>query len=349
MEARIVDLPNQCRQAWKRAMSVKLPVSYRRAESVVIAGMGGSAIGSDLVSDLASLEKAPPIVSCRDYSIPRWVDEQTLVVVSSHSGNTEEALSSFWGARRSGACVIAMTAGGRLKEIAQGADVPALQMISSGEPRAAIGYSFVGLMGLLCSLGMLTDKARDVEEATRTMEKQIDVWRSSTPTEVNEAKKLANDLWGQMVVVYGAGILAGVARRWKTQLNENAKTWAFFDVLPEASHNSIEGYSFPADTKDKVFLVFLRSSYVHPRTLARYELIGEILADAGIRHREIEAVGDVPMSHILSSVLFSDYVSYYLGLLNGVDPSSTDTLNSIKATLANLPNSDELPQLRPKV
>ena len=333
MGDRIGDLADQCRWAWQEASSLDLPKTYRRVERVVVAGMGGSAIGGDLMADLASLEKAPPITSCRDYSLPTWVDPQTLVIVSSYSGETEEALSTFHEALDVGAGVVAMTQGGRLKELARAAGAPVLDVGNGRMPRAALGYGLIGLVGLLSNLGLLKDKSQEVEEAAKTLEECLALWDRPIPGEKNGAKQLTCELHGHLVVIYGAGVLTTVARRWKTQFNENAKTWAYFETLPELNHNAVEGYPFPSGIRDRAFVVLLSSSYSHPRIKLRYSVTQDVLAEVGIKHRLIESRGESPLSQMLSTILLGDYASYYLALLNGVDPSPTKVLDSLKKRL----------------
>ena len=333
MEQRIAALPGQCMLAWEASTSLKLPMSYRKVRNVVVAGMGGSAIGGALVSDLASLEESVPIAPCRDYRVPGWIDQDTLVVISSHSGNTEETISAFHSAVDTQAKVAVMASGGRLSELAREEGVPTLQTPGDGEPRSSIGYSFLGLLGLLCSLDIVADKSADVAQAVEVVRGALEEWRATVPFDENEAKRLAAKLQGRIVILWGSGILSGVARRWKTQLNENAKTMAFFETLPEAGHNSIEGYRFPAGTVKEAFVVLLRSPHVSPRILAKYDVIGKILEGQGIRHEKVNARGESPLSHVLSLVLLGDYVSYYLALLNGVDPSPTENLDTVKSQI----------------
>ena len=335
-ESRIVDLPAHCRQAWADATALQLPKSFRSAEKVLVVGMGGSAIGGDLVSDIAVLEKAPPVLACRDYSIPQWVDERTLVVVSSYSGETEETLASFQKALGTGAMLVAITSGGTLDKKAAANKMPVLRVVGNREPRTTLGYGFVGLLGLLCNLGLLKDKRQDLDVAVKALKKQSARLGSSVATESNQAKTLALELKGKAAVVYGAGILTGVARRWKTQINENAKTWAFYEVVPELNHNSVEGYSFPSATDNKVCVIMLQSSFNSDRVKLRQKLILDELAEAGIANRAIEAKGDNVLAQMLSTILLGDYASYYLAMLNGVDPSQTPRLNSIKKKLSQI-------------
>jgi len=333
MEQRIQNLPNQCIKAWDNSMALVLPRAYKKINNIVVVGMGGSAIGGSLVSDIASLENGLPILTAREYTVPRWVNKKTLVIVSSHSGNTEETVSAFYSAINAKAKIIVMTAGGTLKKVASDNNVPILYLPDNTEPRSSIGYSFIGLLGLLCSLGHLSVNQSDLKIAVTKMQEHISHLGSTIPYNQNKAKTLAVDLYQRMLIIYGAGILNGVARRWKTQVNENAKTWAVFEKLPEATHNSIEGYSFPSNINNKVSIILIKSSFIDPRILRKYDLLKEQLGNQGIHHIEIEAEGDNAISHMLSMILLGDYISYYLGLLNSINPSPTQVLQAMKDQL----------------
>ena len=136
-----------------------------------------------------------------------------------------------------------------------------------------------------------------------------------------------------MPVIYGAGITAPVARRWKTQLNENSKAWSFVETLPELNHNAVVGYEYPREMADKVFVILLRSSSLHERILLRYQITTELLTRSGVNYQVIDAEGDRPLSQMMSLVMLGDYVSYYLALLYGIDPSPVKVIDYLKAKL----------------
>ncbi|MFQ6058425.1 MAG: bifunctional phosphoglucose/phosphomannose isomerase [Anaerolineae bacterium] len=334
MLARIAELPRQCRDAWANVQALDLPGNYARVDGIVIAGMGGSAIGGDLVRCLAEPECPVPILVSRDYTLPAFVGHETLFIASSYSGNTEETLSAFAQAHERGAKLLAITTGGRLARQAREWGVPLLTFSYQAQPRAALGYSFTLLLGILQKLDLISDKSADLEEAMAVMEALQGEIRETVPTAQNPAKQLAHKLYGHLPVVYGAGHLSEVARRWKTQFNENSKAWGVFDVLPELNHNTVVGYEFPADLADKVVVVMLVSSLDHPRTQVRFRVTGEILARRGVAYETVEARGRSPLAHLLSTIHFGDYVSYYLALLYGVDPTPVEIIAYLKERLA---------------
>ncbi|HID87308.1 MAG TPA: SIS domain-containing protein, partial [Anaerolineae bacterium] len=221
MLARIAELPQQCRDAWANVQALDLPEDYAQVDGVVIAGMGGSAIGGDLVRCLAEPECPVPILVSRDYTLPAFVGPKTLVIASSYSGNTEETLSAFAQARERGAKLLAITTGGKLARQAREWGVPLLTFSYQAQPRAALGHSFTLLLGVVGRLGLVSDPSADLEEAIVVMEALQGEINETVPTAQNPAKQLARKLYGHLPFVYGAGALSEVAHRWKTQFNEN--------------------------------------------------------------------------------------------------------------------------------
>jgi glucose/mannose-6-phosphate isomerase len=336
MLGRIAELPQQCRDAWENVQSLELLPEYRQVNQTVVLGMGGSAIGGDLLRVLAEPECAVPIVTNRGYTAPAFVNANTLVIASSYSGNTEETLSAFAQAREQGAKLLAITTDGKLARRARELEVPLLTFSYESQPRAALGYSLVSLIGVMQKLGFVGDKSEDLEEAITVMDTlQVEI-KETVPVTENAAKRLAKRLHGHLPVVYGAGHLAEVAHRWKTQLNENAKVWSFFEQLPELNHNSVVGYQFPQELAERILVVMLISSLDHPRHKARFRVTQEILAKRGIAYETIEARGKSLLAQMLSAIHLGDYVSFYLAMLYEIDPTPVKTINYLKERLAQL-------------
>ncbi len=336
MLGRISELPQQCRHAWQSAMELALPPDYSQVDKAVILGMGGSAIGGDLASALAAEEGAMPILVHRDYHLPTSIDDRTLIIASSYSGNTEETLSAFAQALKTSAKKLAITTGGRLKALAEESSIPLFTYHYLAEPRSAFGYSFFSILGILHKLGLLSIDANDIEQAIKTTDELWPKLDKDIPIEDNPAKQLATRLWGRLAVVCGAGVLSKVAMRWKTQFNENSKAWAFSECFPELDHNAVAGYRFPPWLVERVFVVLLRSPSLHPRVQARYQVTAEIMTKAGVEYEMIEAQEKGLLSQVMSTVLFGDYVSYYLAILNQVDPSPVAAIDYLKERLGKI-------------
>ena len=336
MLGRIAELPQQCRDAWANVQSLKLPPEYRQVNKIVILGMGGSAIGGDLLRALAEPECALPIVTNRDYTVPAFVNAETLVIASSYSGNTEETLAAFEEARQRSAALLSITTDGKLAQRARELGVPLLTFRYQSQPRAALGYSLVSLIGVMQELGFIGDKAADLEEAIAVMEALQEEIRETVSVTENLAKQLARRLHGRLPVIYGSGYLGEVAHRWKTQLNENAKAWSFFEQLPELNHNAVVGYQFPEELAERILVVMLASSLDHPRNKARFQVTQEILTKLGIAYETIETRGESPLAQMLSAIHFGDYVSCYLAMLYEVDPTPVQVIDYLKERLAQL-------------
>lgn len=328
------EFPEQCKRAWEKVLRFDLPREYTRIDKVIIIGMGGSAIGGELVRRLALAESNVPVWVHRDYSLPPFVDEGTLVIALSYSGNTEETISAFTQSLKTRAKKLVLTADGRLKELAEREGIPIFLIDYQAPPRVAFPHSFIPLLGIFQKLGLLRDKSADLQEALRILNKLSKDFIETTPLLSNPAKQLATKLWGHVAIIYGAEILSEVALRWKTQLNENGKTWAFFELFPELNHNAISGYEFPSQVKKRLFVILLRSSLFHPRNLLRYEVTAKLLSKAGISHEFVEAIGTSALAQVMSLVLLGDYVSFYLAILNRIDPTPVDSVDFVKKYLS---------------
>jgi glucose/mannose-6-phosphate isomerase len=333
--------PDQCQKAWKEVLRFELPHLHTKISNVVIAGMGGSAIGGDIVRRLAMAESKSPVWVHRDYGLPAFVDESSLVIASSYSGNTEETLSAFTKSLGTGARKLAITSGGKLKDLAEKEGIPVFVIDYQAPPRAAFPHSFIPLVGIFQKLGLLADKSADLQEAVDILKRLSGDLVETRPSDSNPAKRLAARLRGRVAVIYGAEILSEVARRWKGEFNENSKAWAFFENFPELNHNAVVGYDFPAEVKQNVVVLMLRSSSLHPRILLRYEVTSKLLARAGIASELVDAGGESALAQVLSLVLLGDYASFYLSMLNEVDPTSTDAISFVKQSLTQSPISSD--------
>jgi len=323
MLAHIDGLPDQLQSAWELGRTLALP-AWEDIQTVVICGMGGSAIGADLVA-AAVMEASPvPIIVHRDYGLPGFAKGPgTLVICSSHSGNTEETLDAFETALEKG-----------LAEKAKAADVPVWQFVHKGQPRAAVGFSFGLILGALSRLGLVPDASRDVAEAVSAMKSQQEVIRAESPVSENSAKRLAGQLMGRWVTVFGAGTLAPVARRWKGQLNEIAKAVANFEFLPEADHNTLAGVLNPPEVvPPHVISLFLRAPSDHPRNKLRLKITRKTFMLEGLNADGYMAKGNSPIAHIWTTLHFGDYMAYYLAMAYGVDPTPVTSLENLKAAL----------------
>lgn len=334
LHERISELPQQCRQAWQSALALPLPKDFKKVDKIVIIGMGGSAIGGDLLRMMVSLQSKVDVTVQREYDLPKSVDKNTLVIASSYSGNTEETLSAFNQALETPCKKFVITTGGKISELAAKNGVPLLSFGFSSEPRAALGYSFFTLLAFMHNLEIIPDELIKITETLEALQGLSAKLNKDMPTSKNQAKQLAEKLYNHLAVIYGAGILTSAAYRWKTQINENSKAWAFSETLPELNHNAVVGYKFPAELANKIYVIMLRTAYLHQRTLKRYDITSDILSKSHITHEIIDASGGTPLCQMMSSILLGDYVSYYLAMLYDINPSPVEIIDYLKKELS---------------
>jgi len=339
MLGKVADMPRQLSGARDVASTVDLPDRLRDVDAVIVLAMGGSAIGAELVAAAAGERLRVPLIVHRDYGLPAGAGERTLVVASSHSGETVETLSGFGGARRRGLPLVVMTTGGRLADEAERARLPLLRYQLGGQPRAAIGYGAGLVHELLVRLDLVVD-ADPLGPAVEALEAILDRHAPSVPTDANPAKQLAWSLFGRIPVVYGHGPMAAVAHRWKTQLNENAKAWSAWEPMPEANHNAIEGSLNPRELSDALYVVQLRDLDEPPEVAARYEVVEELLGERATNRSSVRSEGPSRLARVLSMVAYGDLVSVYLAILYQTDPTPVTLLAMLKERLARATASD---------
>lgn len=326
-------LPDQVEQAWALGAQYSLPDDYRRVRQIVITGMGGSATGGTLAQALVAGECPVPIRVLRDYRLPAYVGPDTLVIGSSHSGNTEETLSACQAALERGARLLALTRGGKLGALAEQRGLPVWRFEHAGQPRSAVGFSFMLTLAVLAKAGLVADPSAQVAEAVAAMRRQQAHLRAETPVVHNLAKRMAGQIMERVGAIYGADYLAPVARRWKGQINEVAKSFALFDELPEMDHNSVVGTVYPDETLSKFMVLFLRSAHDHPRNRLRVDVTRQIYMTAGFNTDIIDANGPSPLADMLTVLHYGDYTAYYLAMCYDIDPSPIPQIDYLKEQL----------------
>ncbi|MBC7170110.1 bifunctional phosphoglucose/phosphomannose isomerase [Candidatus Bipolaricaulota bacterium] len=315
--------PDQCRAGL--ALGERLPLDGLAGFSRVVAlGMGGSGIAGSLLGSLLTVEVAP----VRDYALPPWVGEESLVVALSYSGDTEETLAAFAAARGRTRRLLAVTSGGELGRRCANWGIPWIEIPGGYQPRAALGYLLFPLLGLFRRLGVGPDPG----EALAVLDERAAALAPGGAE--NEAQRLARHLAGRVPLVYGAGPTAPVAFRWKTQVNENAKAPAFWAELPELCHNEVVGWELAGRLLPHATVVFLRTPHDHPRVARRVAILGELLARRGLDWTEVWARGESGVAQLLSLLVLGDWVSYYLALLHRVDPTPVAVIAELKERLA---------------
>lgn len=324
--------PENCLHAIEIVKGTPLEeLSDRSFNGVVFIGMGGSSIGGRLVRDWLWEESEVPLVVSNGYHVPGHVKEDTLVIAVSYSGNTEETLSSFKEAAEMGASIVAITSGGLLESEAREKGIPVIFLPAGLKPRAALPYLFFSIASTMNRLGLILKSWEEVDEAIRVLKGLRGEIAYDVPSTENLATELASKLVGHVPVVYGSELLSGVAYRFGTQLNENSKVPAFSGFFPELFHNVILSSQAPRETFELLRLVLLRDSAGEDAKMTRrIDRFKELMEPGVSGIEEVRALGTGRLARILSMTYLGDFVSVYLGLLNGVDPSSEDAIAELK-------------------
>jgi glucose/mannose-6-phosphate isomerase len=333
MFGRIYELPDHLEAARAAVEAVELPV-LRTVEAVVVTGLGGSA---DLLRSYAGDKCIVPILVNRHYTLPQFVGPTTLVLCVSYSGNTEETLAAYEDAKARGAQIAAITSGGELGRRAAEDRFPVLTVPGGLQPRAALGYLFVPQLLLLACNRLLFEQDVRIElaETIALLTAMRERLKPDSPQAVNEAKQLALGLSGRIPIVHSAsGLTEIVSYRWKTQINENAQSLAFAHYYPELNHNEVVGFDVPVELVEKVDVITLHADRNHPRVRRRMEITNdELLAATGCRRWHVHAQGESDLAQLFSLVYIGDYMSAYLALTYGFDPTPVDKINLLKNRL----------------
>jgi len=333
MLAEMNGLPEQLEKAWFEAEALSLS-DFSQVRQILIAGMGGSAIGASLVKAYTAPQSTVPIEVHRDYGLPAWASgPETLVIASSHSGNTEETLSALETALEQGCSIVVISTGGEIAEIAAEHNTDLWIFNHKGQPRAAVGYSFCLLLNLLFRLDFIPDPQKELKDAVSELKAQRELLAPEIPDHQNPAKREAGQLIDHWVSVFGADLLAPVARRWKGQVSEIAKAWGQYEDLPEANHNTLAGVVNPEALLSKTMTLFLQADSNHPRNQLRIELTKKNFMLEGISTNLIQAKGKTRLSQMWTLIQFGDYVTYYLAMAYGVDPTPVAAIENLKREL----------------
>jgi glucose/mannose-6-phosphate isomerase len=327
----VLALPEHLRDALWRSESAIMQ-DWDASAGLVVAGMGGSAIGGALARAALGDHATRPIFVTRAYGLPPWTTPDTMVLCASYSGDTEETLACYESAGALGARRTVVTTGGRLAEMARADGVPVIPLPGGFTPRAAVAYMTVAALEVAALSGAGPRLTSEIDVAASHTEQLVAEWGPDAP-EDSLAKEIARSLLGTTPVIAGAGLTTAIAYRWKTQINENAKQPAFANELPELDHNELAGWEGAHDV-GRFSAVFLDDSDAHPRVKARMELTERMIASSAVASFRIETRGQTSIERVISLVLLGDLVSIYLATLRGVDPGPVKALDELKAALA---------------
>lgn len=332
----LLDFPLQLEAAVDLARRAKILFEKRDFNKIVFAGVGGSAIGADIVKTYLYSESKLPITVCREYVLPAYVDNSTLVFVSSYSGNTEEIISAYAQGKKNGASLIVISSGGILKRYAQEDSVTFIPLPPGLPPRCALGYSSIIPLCILAKLGLIHDVDTFISQTAQVLKELRDTSLNPRIGQIdNVAKYIAAKLINKMAVIYSSSLhFEAAATRLRGQLNENAKSLALSHVFPEMSHNEISGWQNPKTVLKNVVVLMLRDKAMHLKTNKRMSITKEMLQKEGVKVLEIWSRGQDLLSRIFSLVYIGDFISFYLSILYGIDPAPTEKITYVKEQLA---------------
>jgi glucose/mannose-6-phosphate isomerase len=333
MRELLLRFPDQIEEAIAIGKKSSARVDPSEVSSIVITGLGGSAIGGDLLRSYLADELKVPVIVNRHYLLPKFVTKRSLVIVSSYSGNTEETIAAHRDAFKRGAWVLCISSNGKTERIAKQRGNPLIKIPKGFPPRAALGYSFFPILITLVRSGFVQDRVQDLDETVALLRKKAVLYADHTSS-ANIALKIARDLKGRLPVIYSATEhFDSVNLRWRTQLAENAKVLAYGNVLPEMNHNELVGWNVLKKLMKEIVVVILRDDGEYSRVRLRLELTKKIVSRYSCCVIETKSEGKSLLARMFSLIHLGDWVSYYLALLNWIDPTPVEVIDYLKAKL----------------
>lgn len=330
----LYELPEQ----FAKSLDMKFEFAsvYRKPyQNMVISGLGGSAIGGDIIRTLAAGRAQLPVVVNRDYNLPYFVNENTLFAAVSYSGNTEETLSAYQQAREKGAVIVCLTSGGKLAQWAANDGYAVIKVPGDLVPRAATGYLLAPLALFLEEIGLLNNVRLEIEETIQVLKWQRKMLNPQVGQPDNQARRLAEHLRGAIPVIWGSsGLTEAAALRWKAQINENAKSPAYYSLFPELNHNEIVGFEVPPELLSHLVIVMLRDQGDSQQIQKRMAITRQIIEKRVQEVLEVSSQGQSFLARFYSLVYLGDYTSVYLAHEYGINPTPVEVIDYLKAELA---------------
>ncbi|HEX9972062.1 MAG TPA: bifunctional phosphoglucose/phosphomannose isomerase [bacterium] len=328
----LTSFPDQFQHARQIGNDFKFNVDPSKIKTIIFAGMGGSAIGGDLIISYLGDQFTQPASVIRNYSLPGYVDSSSLVIVSSYSGNTEESISCLEHAKAKKAHVLCITSGGEIAAIARKNGFPIITVPGGAPPRTALAYLSIPIIIFLTKNGFAADISAELDETEHLLKQKAGDY--SPHSKNNPAAALAQKLSGKIPILYStADLLSVVGLRWKGQLSENAKVLAFQNVFPELNHNEIVGWEKLRHLFENFQIIYLKDRADHPRNQKRMEITKKILEQVAPLILELFTEGESRLARLFSLIYLGDMVSFYLAILNGIDPTPVEKIQLLKDQL----------------
>ncbi len=329
----LTDFPKQVEDAVRIGKKFSVPYKNSQIQSIVVSGLGGSAIGGDLLRSYLAEELKVPFIVNRHYYLPESVNERTLVVVSSYSGNTEETIAAHADAKKRKSKVLCISSNGETAKMAKKFKHPFVTIPKGLPPRAALGYSFFPVLISLVKMKLIKSKDADIKETITMLKKKSKLYGSLS--DKNPALKLAKQLYMKLPIVYSAADRFDIVNlRWRGQIAENAKQLVFGHVLPEMNHNELVGWKvLRRMMEEEMVVLFLRDKFDHERIKVRIEVTKGVINQYASKVIEVHSEGRTLLARMFSLVYLGDWTSYYLAILNGVDPTPVKVIDYLKNEL----------------
>ncbi len=334
MRQLLIDFHNQVTEAVSIGAKAKINLKKSSIKNIVVTGLGGSAIGGDILRSYLASDFNLPFIVNRHYFLPDFVDKNSLVVVSSYSGNTEETIAAHQDAQKRGAQVLCITSGGETEKLAKKYKHPVIKIPKGYPPRAALGFSFFPLLMALVKIGLIKNRDKEIKETISFLKKKS-LQYQNLDAEKNPTLLLAQELFKKIPIIYSsADRFDSVNIRWRGQLCENSKVLAFGHTLPEMNHNELVGWKVLKRQMSEMAVIFLRDKADHKRVQIRMNIMQDIMNEYAGNVININSAGNSPLTRIFSLIYFGDWVSYYLAIINGIDPTPVTIIDYLKNELA---------------
>lgn len=330
----IADFHKQVDDAVRIGKSAKIKLNVKGIRNIVLTGLGGSAIGGDLLRSYLSNELSVPFFVNRHYLLPKFVDKNSLVIVSSYSGNTEETNSAHLDAIKRKARILCITTGGETEKIAAKHKQAVVKIPPGLSPRAALGYSFFPLLVVLSRLGIIKSKAKEIQETISLLKAKASIYSDLNAPD-NAPLRLAQQIKGHLPIIYSATEhFDTINVRWRGQMAENSKQLAYGHVLPEMNHNELVGWKVGAERMKQMEVIFLRDKGTHKRVAMREEITKGVIQQYASHVTEVWSEGNSLLARLFSLIHFGDWVTCYLAILNNEDPTPVKVIDYLKGELA---------------
>jgi glucose/mannose-6-phosphate isomerase len=323
----------QLKEAFEIGKQFYVPDELKFVKNIIITGLGGSAIGADLLRSYLRYEIKIPLLVNRNYFLPAFADNNTLVIISSYSGNTEETLSAYDDAKSKGCKILCISSGGKLSVMAESDGYLLIKIPEGYQPRCALGFSFIPLLMLLAKLGFVKERDSDIGGLASYIIKKSELYTTLNEN-LNPAIKLAHHLEGKIPVIYSSEDLLDIVNlRWRGQISENAKSLAFGNYLPEMNHNEIVGWQENSEFLRYFAAIFLTDNEDNPRVLKRIEITKQLIEPYRGIEIDVSAEGNTRLERLFDLIYLGDWISFYLAILYKINPTPVEKINILKNKL----------------